>query len=361
MRVYYQCHYLRTYMFISTIFLTCLLYISLHAPNAPALLNFFSSYQSTIPWNPPASYITPSVQFTVSPPSLFIPQSSIALPQLGYTRFAASNLYYAPAPFSLVPPIQLIPTINGDLLSLFRAEVIIPPLDAIPEYTYVVITTYPHDPTAFTQGLVFDNGFLYEGTGLYGSSSLRKVDLETATVLQILELAPEYFGEGITILGNRIIQLTWLSNIGFVYDKLTFELLQEFTYPTEGWGITHDGQNLIMSDGTSLLHFLDPITFEEIRQIEVFDAAGPVTMLNELEYIQGEIYANVWLTDRIARISPLTGQVVGWIDLTGLLSPADIVFPVNVLNGIAYDALNDRLFVTGKFWPKLFEIELLLL
>ncbi|MGA1869797.1 MAG: glutaminyl-peptide cyclotransferase [bacterium] len=232
-------------------------------------------------------------------------------------------------------------------------------LNVIPEYTYVVLNTYPHDPTAFTQGLVFDNGFLYEGTGLFGSSSLRKVDLATGIVLQLLELAPQYFGEGITVLGNNIIQLTWLSNVGFVYNKANFNLLQEFYYPTEGWGITHDGQNLIMSDGTSILHYLDPITFQEIRQLNVFDLNGPVTMLNELEFIQGEIYANVWLTDRIARISPITGQVVGWIDLTGLLSPADLLLPVNVLNGIAYDPLLDRIFVTGKLWPKLFEIDLI--
>ncbi|MGA1823755.1 MAG: glutaminyl-peptide cyclotransferase, partial [bacterium] len=190
-------------------------------------------------------------------------------------------------------------------------------------------------------------------------SSLRKVDIGPGIVVQLLDLAPEYFGEGITILGNRIIQLTWQNNIGFVYNKLTFNLQQEFYYPTEGWGITHDGVNLIMSDGTSLLHYLDPITFVEIGQLAVFDLNGPVTNLNELEFIQGEIYANVWLTDRIARISPITGQVTGWIDLTGLLSPADLIFPVNVLNGIAYDPLLDRIFVTGKLWPKLFEIDLI--
>jgi glutamine cyclotransferase len=230
--------------------------------------------------------------------------------------------------------------------------------DVIPVYSYSIVNTYPHDPDAFTQGLIFDEGVLYEGTGLYGQSSLRRVELETGDILQIRELSDQLFGEGITIYGDRIIQLTWQSNIGFVYDKDTFELLQEFDYSTEGWGITHDGTRLIMSDGTSTLHFLDPQTFEETGQVAVFDSDGPVTRLNELEYVQREIYANVWQTDRIARIAPETGQVVGWIELEGLLSAEDRSQPVDVLNGIAYDAQTDRLFVTGKLWPKLFEIEL---
>ena len=230
--------------------------------------------------------------------------------------------------------------------------------DVIPVYSYNIVNTYPHDPDAFTQGLVFEDGVLYEGTGLHGQSSLRRVELETGDILQIRELSDEFFGEGITIYGNRIIQLTWQSHIGFVYDKNSFELLQEFNYSTEGWGITHDGTRLIMSGGTSTLHFLDPQTFEEIGQVEVFDNDGPVTRLNELEYVQGEIYANVWQTDRIARIAPETGRVVGWIELGGLLTAEDCSQPVDVLNGIAYDADNGRLFVTGKLWPKLFEIEL---
>jgi glutamine cyclotransferase len=230
--------------------------------------------------------------------------------------------------------------------------------DSIPVYTYRIINTYPHDPDAFTQGLVFEDGFLYEGTGLPGRSTLRRVELETGHVLQIRELPAEFFGEGITIYGDKVIQLTWQSHVGFVYDKHSFELLQDFTYSTEGWGITHDGTRLIMSDGTSTLHFLDPQTFEEIGQLEVFDDDGPVNKLNELEYVQGEIYANVWQTDQIARVAPGTGRVVGWIDLEGLLTADDLTEPVDVLNGIAYDADNDRLFVTGKLWPKLFEIEL---
>jgi glutamine cyclotransferase len=229
----------------------------------------------------------------------------------------------------------------------------------IPVYTYQVLNTYPHDQTAFTEGLVFEDGVLYEGTGLNGYSNLRRVELETGKVLQIRKLPNQYFGEGIAIYKNKIIQLTWKSNLGLVYDKSNFELLQEFNYPTEGWGITYDGNYLIMSDGTSTLHFLDPETFEEISQIEVYENDILVTKINELEYVQGEIFANIWLTERIARINPLTGQVSGWIDLKGILSPEDYSEKVDVLNGIAYDTKNDRLFVTGKFWPKLFEIELI--
>jgi len=231
--------------------------------------------------------------------------------------------------------------------------------DGIPVYTYNIVNTYPHDRNAFTEGLVFEDGVLYEGTGRFGQSTLRRVELETGDILQIRELSAQFFGEGITIYENKIIQLTWRSNIGFVYDKNSFELLQEFNYSTEGWGITHDGERLIMSDGTSTLHFLDPQTFEEIGQLEVFDNDDPVTRLNELEYVQGEIYANVWQTDQVARIAPGTGQVVGWVDLAGLLTAEDLSEPVDVLNGIAYDAKTDRLFVTGKLWPKLFEIELI--
>jgi glutamine cyclotransferase len=231
--------------------------------------------------------------------------------------------------------------------------------DVIPIYSYSIVNAYPHDPDAFTQGLIFDDGVLYEGTGLYGQSSLRRVELDTGEVLQIRELSDQFFGEGMTIYGDRILQLTWQSHVGFVYDKDSFELLREFSYSTEGWGITHDGTRLIMSDGTSTLHFLDPQTFEEIGQLNVTDSSGPVTMLNELEYVQREIYANIWQTDRIARIAPETGRVVGWIELSGLLTAEDVSEPVDVLNGIAYDADNGRLFVTGKLWPKLFEIELI--
>jgi glutaminyl-peptide cyclotransferase len=269
---------------------------------------------------------------------------------------------YPTQPYLALPyPTPPYAVLQGNLISWPRAEVLTPATSPVApvNYTYTVINTFPHDRTAFTEGLVYDNGFLYEGTGVPGRSQVRKVDILTGTVLQSLDLPSPYFGEGITIYGNTIIELTWLHNIGFVYDKLTFAQLETFSYPTEGWGLTHDGKNLIMSDGTATLHFLDPITFTEVGSVDVYDQNGPVPLLNELEYIKGEIYANVWLTDRIARISPITGQVVGWIDLTGILSPADIIFPIDVLNGIAYDAKNDRLFVTGKYWPKLFEIDLI--
>jgi len=226
-------------------------------------------------------------------------------------------------------------------------------------YTYRVINSFPHDPEALTQGLVFDNGTLFEGTGLYGKSTLRQVELETGVVLRSLSLASQYFGEGITIYKDQVIQLTWRSNTGFLYDKDSFELLQTFSYPTEGWGITHDGVRLIVSDGTSTLYFWDPVTFEEIGRIEVHDQDGPVTRLNELEYVRGEVFANVWHTDRIARINPHTGRVTGWINLKGLLDSEEGLESAGVLNGIAYDAENDRLFVTGKRWPKLLEIRLI--
>jgi glutamine cyclotransferase len=230
--------------------------------------------------------------------------------------------------------------------------------DAIPVYTYGIVNSYPHDRNAFTEGLVLENGVLYEGTGLRGHSTLRKVDLETGNIAQIRELPAQFFGEGVTVYEDRVIQLTWQSNVGLVYDKNSFELLQEFNYATEGWGITHDGKRLIMGDGTSTLYFLNPDTFAEIGRIEVSDRDMPITRINEMEYFRGEIYANIWQTDRIVRIAPQTGQVTGWIDLEGLLSPEVYPGPVDVLNGIAYDARNDRLLVTGKFWPRLFEIEL---
>lgn len=223
----------------------------------------------------------------------------------------------------------------------------------VPIYAYKVINAYPHDKKAFTQGLIFEGGYLYEGTGQYGSSTLRKVELETGKVVQIYKLPPQFFGEGITIYKNQIIQLTWQSHIGFVYDLKSFDLMREFRYSTEGWGITNDGKRLIMSDGTAKLYFLDPETFKQIDQLRVRNAQGLVNMLNELEYIRGEIYANVWQENRIARISPKTGMVLGWIDLGGLCRWN------GVLNGIAYDVESDRLFVTGKLWPYIYEIKLI--
>jgi len=229
----------------------------------------------------------------------------------------------------------------------------------VPIYTCRIVKTYHHDRAAFTQGLVFDGGYLYEGTGLEGRSSLRKVELETGTVLKKRTLGPQFFGEGLTIFGNRIIQLTYRSWVGFVYDKNSFNLLKTFYYSTEGWGITHNNKWLIMSDGTSKLHFLDPDTFREIKTIIVHDHRGAIMGLNELEFVRGEIFANIWQEDRIARIDPGTGQITGWIELKGLLDPSDSTRNTDVLNGIAYDSANHRLFVTGKLWPKLFEIELI--
>ena len=225
--------------------------------------------------------------------------------------------------------------------------------------SYRVVNTYPHDPMAFTQGLVYDNGKLYEGTGLRGSSSLRRVELETGKILQVHNLEEKYFGEGITVWQDRLIQLTWMAQTGFVYDQETFVKLQNFTYPTEGWGLTHNGQELIMSDGSNNLYFLDPNTFKEVKRVQVYDGKKPVGKLNELEYINGEILANVWFRNRIARISPTTGQILGWIDLSGLLDPTLVSNQDAVLNGIAYDRQKERLLVTGKLWPKLFEIETL--
>jgi len=224
-------------------------------------------------------------------------------------------------------------------------------------YTYSVVNVYPHDKNAFTQGLVFVNGVLYESTGLYGNSTLRCVELETGHILQLYALPNEYFGEGITIFDDKIIQLTWQSKKGFLYDKHSFDLLQEFSYPTEGWGITYDGSRLIMSDGTATLYFLNPETFENVGQVEVQDN-GPVTELNELEYVQGEVYANIWKEEKIAVIDPQTGQVKGWIDMSGIMDPENQDTD-NVLNGIAYDVKEDRLFVTGKRWSQLFEIKLI--
>jgi glutamine cyclotransferase len=218
---------------------------------------------------------------------------------------------------------------------------------------------YPHDPMAFTQGLVYRDGFLYESTGLNGRSTLRKVRLETGEVVEQVMLGPQFFGEGLTDWGNQLLQLTWRSSLGFVYDVSTLEAKRTFPIKGEGWGLTHDSATLIMSDGTAVLRYLDPVTFEEVGSYTVRDGGSPVSNLNELEFMRGEIYANVWQTDRLVTIAPTTGEVTGWIDLAGLLPGYEKPASVDaVLNGIAYDAKGDRLFVTGKLWPKLFEIKL---
>ena len=227
-----------------------------------------------------------------------------------------------------------------------------------PQYGYQVVHVYPHDRNAFTQGLEFRAGFLYEGTGLNGHSALRKVKLETGDVVQQITVAPEYFGEGITVINQQVIELTWRTQAGFVYDQNTFRQIRGFNYPGEGWGLANDGSQIYMSDGPPQIRVWDPVTLQEKRRITVRDGIAPVKYLNELEWVRGEIYANVWQTDKIVRISPTDGRVLGWIDLAGILPDADRTEHVDVLNGIAYDVLGDRLFVTGKLWPKLFEIRI---
>lgn len=226
------------------------------------------------------------------------------------------------------------------------------------EYTFKVVNVFPHDTAAFTQGLVYHDGFLYEGTGLNGRSQLRKVRLETGEALQHADLSSEFFGEGIAIVGNKVIQLTWQSHVGFVYNLADFKLLRQFSYPGEGWGLTSHGSEIFMSDGSAEIRVLNAATLKEKRRFTVRDGATPIDQLNELEFVEGEIFANIWQTNRIARISPQSGKVVGWIDLTGLLSPVYRRREDAVLNGIAYDAARKRLFVTGKLWPSIFEIQL---
>ncbi|MGA7856504.1 MAG: glutaminyl-peptide cyclotransferase [Terracidiphilus sp.] len=225
--------------------------------------------------------------------------------------------------------------------------------------TYRVIHAYPHDEQAFTQGLVFVDGHLYESTGINGRSSLREEDLNTGRILKFQDVPSQYFAEGLTNWGSTLVQLTWQHHIAFVYDRSTFRFIRAFHYDYEGWGLTQDGKDLIESDGSATLRFIDPTNFQTVRTITVRDHGLPVTQLNELEYIHGQIYANIWHKDRIARISPATGRVIAWIDLTGLLPPGSVTNPEAVLNGIAYDSAHDRLFVTGKLWPKIFEIKVI--
>ena len=227
-----------------------------------------------------------------------------------------------------------------------------------PTYVFDVVREYPHDPQAYTQGLQWHEQRLFESTGQVGKSSIREVELLTGKVIRKRDLAPPHFGEGMVILGENLYQITWTTHKAFVYDWRTFAPKKEFTYEGEGWGLTTDGTSLIMSDGTSTIRFRDPATFAEQRAISVNDKGTPVNSLNELEWVKGEIWANVWQSDQIARINPTTGDVVGWIDLAGILPPMERKGTEEVLNGIAYDAVEDRIFVTGKNWPKLFEIKL---
>lgn len=234
----------------------------------------------------------------------------------------------------------------------------VPPAPGVVRYGYEVLKAWPHDPGAFTQGLLFRHGSLLESTGLNGESSLREVDWQTGRILKQVNVPREYFAEGLAVIEGKAYQLTWQNRKGFIYDADTFQKLGEFPYLGEGWGLTTDGRQLILSDGTHQIRFLDPATFAVVRTIDVLADGRPVAQLNELEYIHGEIFANVWQTDRVVRIDPATGRVVGEIDFSGLLPPQDRTPTTNVLNGIAYDPAADRLVVTGKHWPKLFEVRL---
>lgn len=222
-------------------------------------------------------------------------------------------------------------------------------------YTYSILNTYPHDTGAYTQGLVFSNGSLFESTGEYGTSSLRRVNLTSGDILQEYKLPNEYYAEGLAAVNGSLIQLTWLNRVGFVYDQDTFSLQRNFSYTTEGWGLTYNDSNLIMSDGTSRLTFLNPDSFEIVKQISVKDGNNSITKINELEFINGYVYANIWLTQEIAIINPQNGQVKGWIDLSGIYQSDDFNA---VLNGIAYDSQTGGLFVTGKNWPHIYEIKI---
>ena len=258
---------------------------------------------------------------------------------------------------------SILAPLRGAVALLFSIALLAQQPPAPRNYGYQVVKTYPHDASAFTQGLIYLDGFLYESTGIAGRSSLRKVEVETGRVTQQFAVLPEYFAEGLTDWGPSLVQLTYQTGTGFVYDRATLKVKGSFPYTGEGWGLTNDGKRLIMSDGTPILRFWEPVSFKETGRIVVRDRGMPVKDLNELEFVRGEIYANVWHTDRIARISPTTGDVLGWIDLKGLLKPGDIpsstpMAAEAVLNGIAYDATRDRLFVTGKLWPKLFEVKI---
>jgi len=231
------------------------------------------------------------------------------------------------------------------------------PNAVVPKYGYQIVNIWPHDSNAFTQGLILSDGKLLESTGQEGFSSLRRVELETGKVLKKVDVPKPYFAEGIALLNGKIYQLTWQHHIGFIYDAQSFERVGQFNYTSEGWGLATDGKSLILSDGSNRLTFLDPSDFHVAKTITVLDGQTPVNELNELEFVQGEIYANVWHDNRIATINPQSGHVTAWIDLNGLMPEGELQDPEAVLNGIAYDQANDKLYVTGKLWPRLFEIK----
>ncbi|WP_158882617.1 glutaminyl-peptide cyclotransferase [Rhodanobacter sp. L36] len=247
----------------------------------------------------------------------------------------------------------------ASIFSFVALAVVAPLHAAIPVYGFKVVRAYPHDTSAYTEGLFYLGGYFYESTGEQGESTVRKVDLKSGETVKRYNVPSQYFGEGIIDWKDKLVQLTWQTGVGFVYDLATFKLQRTFAYPGEGWALTRDAHHLYMSDGSPVLRILDPETLASTGSIMVTADGAPVASLNELEWVKGEIYANIWLTNRIARIDPASGHVVGWIDLSGLLDVNQLPDPGNdVLNGIAYDASHDRLFVTGKRWPKLFEIKL---
>ena len=283
-----------------------------------------------------------------SPPPNAQPSPPIVTP--------TATIAATPSPVPTPTGAQAAP-VGTDLPATAPALPVAPPLT---RYRYEVVNIFPHDPAAFTQGLVYLDDLFYEGTGRYGQSSLRKVDPATGSVLQQHDLTEEFFGEGIAVVGENIYQLTWKNGTGFIYDKESFTERQRFSYATEGWGLTFDGEHLIMSDGSATLYFLDPTTLAEVRRVDVTVAAEPVVRLNELEYVDGRVLANIWQTDYIVRVDPATGVVDGVIDMSGLLAQAPpSPAAVDVLNGIAYDAEGKRLFVTGKLWPYVFEVRLI--
>ena len=228
----------------------------------------------------------------------------------------------------------------------------------VPKFGYQIVNIFPHDPNAFTQGLVFLDGKMIESTGQEGHSSLRSVELQTGKILKKVDVPVPYFAEGVALLNNKLYQLTWIHQLGFIYDAQTLEKTGQFNYSGEGWGLASDGRSLLLSDGSNRIRFLDPDSFNVTKTIAVVDGKTPINELNELEYVNGEIYANVWHDDRIAVVDPESGRVKAWIDLTGLLQPGDVTDPEAVLNGIAFDQASNRLFVTGKLWPRLFEIKI---
>ncbi|WP_291986548.1 glutaminyl-peptide cyclotransferase [Luteitalea sp.] len=234
-----------------------------------------------------------------------------------------------------------------------QAAAVVP---GVEQYTYQIVRSHPHDPASFTQGLTIADGQVYEGTGLHGESSLRRVDLQTGAALQRIALDSRYFGEGIAVVGDRIVQLTYQTGVGFVYDRKTFATLKEFTYKGEGWGLTYDGQRLIMSDGTDTLRFWHPETLEEVGRLRVRDGDTAIERINELEFVDGAIYANIWQEERIARIDPATGVVTAWIDMSNLLTATERSRGVDVLNGIAHDPKTGHFLITGKLWPWVFEV-----